>query len=320
MKILITDTAGELAWHLDEEIAALKEHLPGVTIEAHPYTTPAELKKHIADADGVLTSFVPLSADILAAAPKLQVISVKALGTDTIDTDYAHSCDITVRNVRDYCTTEVADHTMALILALNRQLKTYDQRLQSAPEDMSAPLDYTLTAPPARLAGQTLALFGWGQIARAVARRALAFDLAVIVVSQHLTAAEARRAGVEVVSAADAFARADIISNHQRQTPAIYHYFDASAFSQMARRPLFINTGRAAAVDEDALIAALASGQVSAAGLDVTEPGDLGRPRADLLGRENVIITPHAAFYSAASEQALFTQAIANLVAGLNCH
>lgn len=314
MKILITDEPGELEWHLDEEIEAIHRALPAADIDVFAYTTPDALRKHLADANGVLTSFVPFPADVLAAAKELKVISVKALGTDPIDLEAARRQGIAVRNVADYCTDEVADHTLALLLALARHLKPYDQRIQTKARGAA---EVSMEHGLHRLAGQYLALFGWGHIGKAVARRAKAFGLHVLVVSSHLTTAEALRHGVHLVSKDEALREADIVSNHMRQTPDKSRYFAAEEFAAMKRRPIFLNTGRAAAVDETALLAALDMQEISAAGLDVFD-SDASGPRARrLLRRDNVILTPHAAFYSEESERELFDQAIGNLLAEL---
>lgn len=309
MKILICDESQELAWHLDEEIKALQAGLADAEVDCLAYTDEAALRKALVGVDALLTSFIPLPGAVLDAAKDLQVISIKAVGVDNVDLSAAKQNGIALYNVRDYCTEEVADHTLAMMLSLARHLKAYDQKIgRTYHGELSA------EPPLQRLSGKKLAIFGWGKIGQAVARRAQAFGLQVMVVSGHLTEDQARQADVRRVSAAEALAEADIVTNHMRQTPERFHYFAAESFEQMKKQPIFINNGRAEAVDEDALLTALSASRISAAGLDVwqAQAGEL--TAKGLANRDNVILTPHAAFLSVEAEQELFTQAVDHIV------
>lgn len=192
-----------------------------------------------------------------------------------------------------YCTQEVADHTLALLLALNRRLMDYHRGVQA-----DGLWKWDAFPDIRRLEGQTLGILGFGAIGRAVARRAQAFGIRVVAHDPFVPESLAREMDVELLDAPELLARADVVSNHMNLNETSRGFFNRETFALMRRKPLLINVGRGETVIEADLARALDEGVVSGAGLDVLaqeEPELEGHP---LRGRPNVILTPHMAFYS----------------------
>lgn len=279
-----------------------------VTLLPHKTVTREELYQHLAEADALLTDYQQVDTELLEHAPRLQCVSLLSTGYNVVDVPAAQKAGAAVCHVREYCTQEVAEHTMALMLALVRNLRPYVTAVEQGI------WEFDRVSRASRLEGQTLCLFGLGKISRAVARRAQAFGLHVTAVSQHTSQEEAQKLGIQLVTPQQAQETADIISNHMALTPETYHYFNREFFSGLQRAPIFLNLGRGGSVNETGLAEALDQGWVSAAGLDLLwkeNPELEGHP---LLGRENVIITPHAGFYSETSLREMIRIACENLI------
>lgn len=282
-----------------------------ITLLPHK-TTPREvLYEALADADGLLTDYQQVDEELLRHAPRLRSVSLLSTGYNVVDLDAAKKAGVAVCHVREYCTGEVADHTMALLLALERNLRPYMEQVEQGIWEF----DRVAHAP--RLAGQTLCLFGLGKISRAVALRAQAFGFQVTAVSRHATREEAGRLNIRLVTREEAQETADVISNHMGLSEETRDYFNRDFFKNLRRSPIFLNLGRGASVCEPDLAEALDKGWVRAAGLDLLwkeNPELEGHP---LLGRSNVIITPHAGFYSETSLTDMIRIACENLIYSL---
>lgn len=300
MNILICDFPQEMKRDLAYEVQLLQQGLAGAQVEVMPYRSRKGLAEKLKGADALLTAFLPLDAAMLQAADHLQLISLNATGCNTVDLQAARQLGIRVAHVASYCTNEVAEHTMAMLLALTRQLKAYDNRLQQGTGWSFLP-----EMPLQRLAGQTMAVFGFGKIAQAVVQRAQAFGIHCLAVSSHLTTAEAAHWGVQRATVQEALQAADIISNHMQQTSANTAFFSREIFQAMQKKPVFLNMARGEAVDEQALAEALTAGWIRAAGLDVFAEEGRQLAVSPFLHRRNVILTPHAAFYSETSVREL---------------
>jgi D-3-phosphoglycerate dehydrogenase len=241
-------------------------------------------------ADAILVTYAKLPGELLRQLTRCKAIGRFGLGVDNIDLPAAKALGIAVNYVPDYCLREVSDHAMALLLALARKVTLANKLVQSGRWEVP-PL-----APLRRLEGQVLGLVGFGNIPRTLAPKARAFGLKVLAHDPYL-AKEAFSAGVEGVSFDDLLARSDFISVHAPLLPATRGLMNGDAFTKMKKGACLINTARGPLVDEAALVTALDSGHLGGAALDVvtTEPLPKDSP---LLGRDNVIITPHTAFYS----------------------
>ena len=315
MKLVLCDQRAALNRGTDYEVDRLKTAIPGAEIVIHPYRDEESLLSVLSDADGCITAFLPMNEKTFSRCPKLKAISVNATGYNNIDLNAAGKYGVTVCAVRNYCTDEVAEHTMAIMLSLVRKLKSHQYHLEQ-----DKVWSYKLAGPINRLSGQTLAIFGFGRIGQAVAKRALAFGLKVIAVDPYLPPEIAEKCGAELVSPEEACERANIITNHMNVMKGNDAYYDRDFFASLKNAPIFLNIGRGVSVDENALLEALDKGLISAAGLDVLakeQPDPASNP---LFGRENVVITPHGAFYSVQSLRALQDISCDNLVAMVTGH
>jgi D-3-phosphoglycerate dehydrogenase / 2-oxoglutarate reductase len=243
------------------------------------------------DADAVLVTYAKLTGDLLRQLRNCKAIGRFGLGVDNIDLPAAKELGIAVNYVPDYCLREVSDHAMALLLALARKVTHANALVQSGRWEVP-PL-----VPLRRLEGQSLGLVGFGNIPRALVPKARAFGLRVLAHDPYVADATFAAAGVEGVSFDDLLARSDFVSVHAPLLPATRGLMNAAAFAKMKKGAYLINTARGPLVDEAALVAALDSGRLGGAALDVVTTEPLPEDSA-LLGRDNLILTPHTAFYS----------------------
>jgi D-3-phosphoglycerate dehydrogenase len=280
-----------------------------------------ELAPVVAEADGVFAVSVKLPAEVIQVMSRCRVISRLGAGTDRIDVAEATRSGIVVANVPDFCVEEQADHTLALLLAVERQLPRMARDMVAGHWRESR----ATAGQGHRLSGRTLGLVGWGLSAQATARRAVGFGMRILATRRQMQieAPEADELGVRLVGLQQLLAESDYVSLHLPLTDASYHLLDADAFARMKPGAVLINTARGAIVDETALVAALDSGQLRGAGLDVFERinvHDLEEipPTGDsLLGRDNVVLTPHVAAFSVESRQDIAVGGVGNLVAVL---
>lgn len=314
MKIIITDYKETLNRNIHYEVCILKEMLPDTEIIIYEYKdNKEELCEVLAEADAVKTAFVMLDQAVLEKAKKLKCISFGSTGYNNADAAYAGSQNIKVMAVPEYCTEEVADHTILLMLALNKNLKVYDKAVCEIRQ-----WSYRIPQKSYALQKQTLGLLGFGKIAKAVARRARAFGMKVIVCSEHLSEEEAIHYGVTKADKNKLMCDSDIISVHTNLNADNRHFLGKTFFEQLKRQPIFINVSRGGLIDEKELINALDSGWIRAAGLDVLEDENPDLSVNPLCGRENVILTPHAAFYSEEALQRLHEISTRNIGYFLN--
>lgn len=318
MKVLISDYKDVLDRDLEYEkdlirMGLQKKYKEEIQIEVYAYENAQDFLAHIKDANVLLTAFLPIDERVIKAAKQLKCISVNATGYGTIDVEAAKKQNIAVIPIKEYCTNEVADHTMALILNLARNIKHYTKEIEE-----KYIWSYQSAEKMERLAGKTLAIFGLGKIGQAVAKRAKAFDINVIAVDPYLPEHIAKELGVTLVGKEEAFERADMISNHMNQTKENQSFFSKEAFELMKKQPLFVNVGRGECVDEKALLAALLAGRIRGAALDVLKEENPNLLNHPLVGHENVILTPHAAFYSIESMRDLQKISCENIINYMN--
>jgi D-3-phosphoglycerate dehydrogenase len=262
----------------------------GAEIVELPATSDTEFIEMAKDADAVIARGRMINADIIAGLQNCKVIGCGSVGTDRVDVDAATKHGIPVTNVPDVFIEEVADHTMALLLASHRHL--YEMRAWIRAGRWSEGHPHMRNFP--RLYGQTLGLVAFGNVGRAVARRAQAFGLRVIAHDPYVSETEMTSAGVEPVGFMELFQRSDFVSNHGPLNAETRHLIGRDQFKAMKPSAMFINAGRGPSHDEAALIEALEQGEIAGAGLDVfeVEPGD---PENPLFQMDNVIVTPHIA-------------------------
>jgi len=274
---------------LDSAIAALKRVDPELRVAKS--ASADDILGVAREADAVLVTYAKLPGELLKELKRCRVIGRFGLGVDNIDLPAAARLGITVTYVPDYCLREVSDHAMALLLALARKIAFSDRLVQSGYWEVPP------IVPLHRLDGQVLGLVGFGNIPRALAPKAKAFGLKVITHDPYVSADVVKALGVENTSFDDLLSRSDFISVHAPLLPATRGLMNAAAFAKMKKGAFLVNTARGPLVDETALIAALDSGHLAGAALDVIAVEPIAKD-SPLLGRNNVILTPHTAFYS----------------------
>jgi D-3-phosphoglycerate dehydrogenase len=270
----------------------------------------AELVKLAASADAILTCFRQVTPAVVAAGRSVKVIARYGIGVDNIAVDAATERGIPVVNVPEYCTDEVAEHTIAMLLSLARRLNDYDGATRTLQWGIQA------GAPIHRLAGSTLGVVGYGHIGRAVAKRALGLGMRVLAHDPGTNAAAQSNASLKFVDLETLLRESDAATLHVPLTPETRHLINRDRLALMPSGAVLINCSRGSVVDLDALADALDSDHLSGAGLDVfdREPLPAGHR---LLTTSHLILTPHVAFYSEESVAELQRLAAENVAAVL---
>jgi D-3-phosphoglycerate dehydrogenase len=251
-------------------------------------TDVATLARLAADADAIMTNWAKVTSEVLAATAKCRIVARTGIGLDNIDVEFATARKIPVTNVPDYCIREVAEHALALILALGRKVAFYHQETKSG--------RYQIAAGPTlrRLEGQTLGIIGLGNTGRQLAVMASALGFRVLAYTRR-----PERVGPPVDSAPldTLLEQSDYVSLHLASTPETRRFIGRQELARMKPTAYLINTARGAVLDEEALAEVLAADGLAGAALDVQEqePPDLARPPYN---DPRVIVTPHTAFYS----------------------
>jgi D-3-phosphoglycerate dehydrogenase len=288
-KVVLTD----YVW---ESLEVEKKTLAGLAeLTALQTKKPDEFLAQAADCDALLNTYAgPITAADMAKMPKCKIIARYGIGVDTIDLDAATAAGIIVTNNPTYCIEEVAEHTMALLLSAARKIAFYDRQVRAS----------VWAVPPGkpiqRLAGSTLGLVGFGNIARQVAIRAAAFGMKVLFADPFVKDGQFDAPGKKV-ELMDLLKQSDFVSVHPPLTPQTRKSINDDAFAAMKPNAIIINCARGPVIDTDALVRALDAQKIAGAALDTTDPEPLPNPHP-LRGRENVIINPHVAWYS---EQAM---------------
>jgi D-3-phosphoglycerate dehydrogenase / 2-oxoglutarate reductase len=267
---------------------------------------PEAILRVAKDADALLATYAKITADMIRQMTRCRIISRFGIGVDNVDIPAATERGIVVTKVPDYCIDEVSDHAMALLLSAVRKIPLANSLVQQGRWEMPA------VVPIHRLRGTVLGLVGFGRIPQLVAPKAQAFGMRVVSFDPYIPKDVFERANVESVDFPQLLKISDYISIHAPLLPETQSLFNANAFRQMKPHAYLINTARGPIVDEAALTRALDAGQLAGAALDVmTKEPPTGSP---LLGRSNVIITPHTSFYSEESLNDLETKAAEEVV------
>ncbi len=289
MKVVVTDW-GFPSLEQERDIFARQ----GIELEDHQCKTEEEVAAIVANADVVMTQWAPVKAKAIAAMKQCKGIVRYGIGLDNIDLQAAKERGIAVRNVPDYCLNEVADHTMALLLALQRQITHVQSLVRSGKWSITPPL----VLPPLREC--TLGLIGFGRIARLVTRRAQPFGMTTVAFDPYAEAKLFSEFNTRRIDPVTLFATADILSLHSPLTDETRHIINSRNIALMKPHALIVNTGRGGLVHTDELVDALRQKRIAGAALDVLEMEPIGKEHS-LLAMGNVIITSHNAWYSAAS-------------------
>ena len=254
------------------------------------------------DADAVLTQYAEIGKRAIQSFTRCKIIARYGIGVDIVDVDAATAKNIVVTNVpNDWCMNEVADHAVALLLALVRKLSFYDRATRAGDWHWQS------GRPIRRLQEGTVGLFSFGAIAREIARRMRAFGVRVIAHDPFVEAREAASAGVSLVSFEELLAQSDYLVIQAPLTRETRGRFGEAELRRMKQGAILINTARGPIVKDADLYRVLKEGWLAGAGLDDLEEEPAKRaswkPDNPLFKLENVIITPHAAYYSEQSIQ-----------------
>lgn len=283
----------------------------GLDIRLHPrsgHRSPAELAEILGDAVAVIASTDPFDASVFAACPNLKVIARTGVGVDSIDIEAATAAGVVVATTPGANEDAVADHALAMILALQRRLAENDAAIRDGRWDRAGSLT------PSDLYGATVGLIGSGAIGRAVIRRLRGFGATICVYDPFVDRAPE---GTDLVDLSTLLNRSDVITVHAPLTDETRGLLGAEEFAAMKPGAYVVNVSRGGVIDEDALAASIASGHLGGAGLDTFEREPIGEsPLRDL---PTVIMSPHIAGLSHRSIEAMTeaaTQAVLDVVAG----
>lgn len=272
----------------------------GYTVRVLGTRDPAEIIAGARDAEVLLPGYAEIGREVIEALPELRIIPLMSMGFDYVDVEAATEHGIWVTNVPGAATEEVATHALALLLHATRQLGFYTASAN--------PVDWNSRAasPPPRLSERTLGLIGLGRIGRELARlarplfgRIAGYD--PLLPDTPETRAELAALGVERVGLEEVRRDSHVLSLHLPLTERTEGMIDAAFLAEMPEGAVLVNVSRGALIDSSALAAALDSGHLAGAALDVLEEEP---PPADhpLLGRDDVVLTPHIAYFSARTE------------------
>lgn len=308
MKIVVLDghtlNPGDLSW------AAFKALGELTVFDRSPEET---VLKRAERADAVLTNKTPLNRELIRKLTAMKYIGVLATGFNVVNVEAAHKRGVVVTNVPGYSTASVAEHVFALLLAQARKVDYHAETVRKGRWSRESDFCYW-NFPILELAGLTMGIVGYGEIGRAVARRALAFDMKVVV-NTRTPPAEAPP-GIRFADLDTVFREGDVVSIHAPLSPLTEHLVNAERLKLMKPTAYFINTSRGGLVDEEALAAVLRDRRIAGACLDVLkeEPPDLRHP---LFRFTNCLLTPHHAWAAKAARGRCMQIASENLAAFL---
>jgi D-3-phosphoglycerate dehydrogenase len=306
--VVVTDCTFET---LDVESAILEPL--GCRLALHQCKTPKELLPIVEDADYIITQFAPLNANVIAAMRRARVIVRYGVGVDNIDLEAARRHGIPVCNVPDYCINEVADHALAFILATTRQVRANDAAVRAGCWGLGVPRSAMKT-----LAEMTVGIIGFGRIGRAVAVRLASFGCRLLVFDPYVPESNLANPRCTRVTLEELLAQSDLLTLHCPSSAETRRLLNRARIAQLKPGAILINVSRGDLIETAALVDALHSGQIAAAGLDVfdAEPLPADSP---LLRMDQVIVSAHVASVSIRAMRTLretVAQTVARAVRG----
>jgi len=303
-KVVLTD-------NIFPDLILERSMLSEVDAEFIEVTDPAKLKEECKNADAVVNTYLQMTPDIINSMEKCKLIIRNGIGVNTIDIDACNAKGIMVANVPRYCLDEVATHTFALLLAVSRKITILNNHVKKGVWDVKNAI------PVFSLQEKVLGLVGFGKIPRLVNEKAKPFGLRVVIFDPYITSEMAQEAGARKVELDELLEISDYISIHCPLTSETKGMFNKETFKKMKNTAFIINTARGPIINEPDLVNALKEGHLAGAGLDVLEKDEVDIDNK-LLKMENVIITPHAAWYSEESMIRRRVHTIESVISVLN--
>jgi glyoxylate reductase len=275
--------------------------------------TAEQLDALLDDVDGALTLLTDrIDGAVLDRHPNLKVVSNFAVGYDNVDADAATERGVLVCNTPGVLTEATADHTWALLMSAARRIPESMEYVREGKWRTWGPL----LLLGQEISGATLGIIGLGRIGKEVARRASGFGMRVLAFDEYEDTDFAEKNNVEYTDMDTVLREADFVTLHVALTPETRHLIGGAEFAKMKPTAILINASRGPVVDTDALVAALESGEILAAALDVTDPEPLSADHP-LVNMDNCIVVPHTASATVQTRDAMATLAARNLIAGL---
>jgi D-3-phosphoglycerate dehydrogenase / 2-oxoglutarate reductase len=287
-----------------------ERRLSKIDAEAHfsPSSDENTLIHLVSDVDAIVVTYAEITANIIKAAKKCKVIIRTGIGLNNIDIVEASKQNIMVANVPDYCIHEVADHTLALILTCLRKTAFLSKKVREGAWGVD------LAKPISRLNSLTLGLLGFGRIARSVCVRAKAFGMNVIAYDPYIDDSCLAEHEVRNIQSVEELVQdSDVLSLHAPLNKQTHHIINSDTFLHMKENSVLINTSRGPLVNENDLCVALEKKLIAGCGIDVFEDESTAS-KSRLLDFDNVVVTPHTAFYSEESEIELREKALEQVI------
>ncbi|MDM5222637.1 C-terminal binding protein [Peribacillus sp. NJ11] len=303
-KILLTDYEFE---HLKYEEDVFQESGLDFDFIKAQCKTEEEVIELAKDADAILNQYAPVSRRVIASLENAKIISRYGVGVNTIDLDAAKEKGITVANVPDYGMEEVSNHALALLLSWARKVTLLNNEVKRGN------WDFKVGVPIHRFNEQTVGVLGFGRIPRRFIEKVKPLGFKTAAYDPFVSSAEMAAVGVQKMDLDEIIREADYLSVHVPLIDDTFHLINEERLKQMKRNAVIINTARGPIIDETALSDALERGVIAGAALDVTENEPV-RFDSPLLTMDNVIITPHSAWYSEEAMVELRQKAARNIV------
>jgi D-3-phosphoglycerate dehydrogenase len=281
----------------------------GATLRPLNVTTEAEVAAACRDADALLVTYAKIGKTALAGMPKLKIVVRTGVGYDSLDVSAATERKVMVANVPDYCISDLAEHTMAMLLTWWRRIAELDEQVRT--EGCGRPLK-----PVYRLEGKTLGILGMGRMGQAVAARAGGFGLKLVGYDPYTPPAAFAAVGVEPVGLESLLRASDIVTIHSLLSAETRGIICQQTLRQMKPTAVIVNTARGGLIVTDDLVRALQEGWIAGAALDVTDPEPLPMDHP-IRTLPRVLVTPHAAWYSEEAEPELRRRAARTIVEAL---
>lgn len=277
----------------EHELQAIQALNLDLEMVVRPSQTPSEIIENAKDADIIITVYEPLTKEVLSQLPNLKLVVYRSIGFNSVDLAYANERQLPVSHITQYCVDEVANYVVAAILSHNRRILDFNQSVK-----VDHKWDYELFPDMRRLSSLTVGLIGFGNIPRLVAQRLQVFGCKVMAYDPFVPAEVFANAGVTQVSLEEIFMHSDYISSHLPLNDSTKEMLNAKLFNLCENQSVFINSSRGGVVNEEDLVAALQSGKLSYAILDVVHSEDPDLSKLPFMQMDNVVLTPHIAFYS----------------------